>query len=159
VLEVVVAPLRGGGGPGDFQAAGDRVGPLAGAEAVLPAHAHFIEAGRFGIGPAIGRRAGAVRLAERVAPRDERYRLLIVHRRRLDRLADVPGGGNRIGFAVGTFRVDVDQPHLHGGKRIFEVAVARVALVGEPGRLGPPVDVLIRFPDIFAPAAETERLE
>ena len=46
VLEEVVAPLRRRGGPGDFQAAGDRVAALAGAEAVLPAEALLLEAGR-----------------------------------------------------------------------------------------------------------------
>ena len=51
VLEEVVAPLRGRGGPGDFQAAGDRVGAFARAEAVLPAEALLLEAGRFGLGP------------------------------------------------------------------------------------------------------------
>ena len=36
----------------------------------------------------------------------------------------------------------------------------RVAdVAAEPGGLGTPVDVLIRLPDVLAPAAETERLE
>jgi hypothetical protein len=51
VLEEVVAPLRGRGGPGDFQAAGDRVAAFAGAKAVLPAQALLLEAGRFRLRP------------------------------------------------------------------------------------------------------------
>ncbi len=49
VLEVVVAPLRGRRGPGDFQAAGDRVSAPAGAKFVCPAKALLGEVGRFGI--------------------------------------------------------------------------------------------------------------
>src|SRR5215510_1384908 len=50
VLEVVVAPLRGRGGPGNLQAAGDRVTALARAEAALPAESLLLDAGGFGIG-------------------------------------------------------------------------------------------------------------
>src|SRR5207244_4407760 len=46
VLEVVVAPLRGRGGPRDFQAAGDRVTALARAECTSPAEALLLDAGR-----------------------------------------------------------------------------------------------------------------
>src|SRR5207244_13349203 len=46
VLEVVVAPLRGRGGPRDFQAAGDRVTALARAERAPPAAALLLAAGR-----------------------------------------------------------------------------------------------------------------
>ena len=65
----------------------------------------------------------------------------------------------RIRVAVGAFRVDVDQTHLHGRERIFEIPVAGVALVFQPLVLGTPVDVLFRFPDVLASAAETEGLE
>jgi hypothetical protein len=43
----------------------------------------------------------------------------------------------RVGVAVRAFRVHVDQAHLHGGQRVVQVALAAVALVGQPGRLGP----------------------
>src|SRR5208283_616204 len=76
VLEEITAPLRRRGGPGDFQTAGDRVAAFAGAEAALPAQALLIEAGRFRSRPHMGRRAGAVGLAERMAASDERHRLL-----------------------------------------------------------------------------------
>ena len=132
VLEEVVAPLRRRGGPGDFQAAGDRVTAFARAKAALPAEALLLEAGRFRLRPHMGRRAGAVGLAEGVAAGDERHRLLVVHRHAGEGLADIPRRGDRIGVAVRAFRVDVDQPHLHGGERIFEVPVAGVAFVIQP---------------------------
>ena len=132
VLEEVVAPLRRRGGPGDFQAAGDRVTAFAGAEAALPAQALLLEAGRFRLGPHMRRRAGAVGLAEGVAAGDERHRLLVVHRHAGEGLADIPRRRDRIRVAVRAFRVDVNQAHLHGSERIFEVPVAGVALVTQP---------------------------
>ncbi len=47
---------------------------------------------------------------------------------------------------------------MNGAERIREVPIAGVALVAEPGVLGPPVRVL-RFPDVLAPAGEAEGLE
>ena len=131
VLEEVVAPLRRRRGPGDFEAAGDRVAALAGAEAVAPAEALRLEAGRL---RARRRRveagAGAVRLAEGVAAGDQRDGLLVVHRHAAEGLADVVRRGDRVGIAVGAFGVDVDEAHLHGGERVLEVArVRRLAVV------------------------------
>jgi hypothetical protein len=98
-------------------------------------------------------------LAERVAAGDEGNRLLVVHRHAGERLPDIPGRGEGIRLAIRPFRIDVDQAHLNGGERIFELPVAAVALVSEPGVLRPPVDVLLGLPDILAPASEAEGLE
>src|SRR5205823_11301793 len=68
------------------------------------------------------------------------------------------GGGDRIGFAVGALRVHVDQAHLHGAERFFELPVAGVTLVPEPLRLPAPVNV-VRLPDVLTPAGESKRLE
>ena len=159
VLEEVVAPLRRRGGPGDLQAAGDRVAAHARAEAALPAEALRLELAAFRIGPHVRLGRGAVGLAEGVAAGDQRDRLLVVHRHAREGLADVPGRGDRIRIAVRALRIDVDQAHLHGAERVLEVPVAGVALVLQPLRLGAPVDVLIRLPDVLATAAEAEGLE
>ena len=160
VPEEVVAPLRRRRGPDDFEAAGDRVGALARAECVLPAEALMLDVRAFGRRTRHMRRiAGAVGLAEGVTAGNQRDGLLVVHRHALERLADVLGGGERIRLAVRPFRIDVDQTHLHRAERIFELAVAAVALVREPLAFGAPVDVLVGLPDIRAAAAETERLE
>ena len=98
-------------------------------------------------------------LAEAVAAGDQRDGLFVVHRHAAERLADILGRGERIGVAVRAFRIDVDQAHLHGGEGILEIAVAAVALVGEPLALTAPVDVLRRLPDVGAPAGEAEGLE
>src|SRR5207249_1015016 len=142
VLEVVVAPLRGRGGPGDLQAAGDRVTPLARAEAALPAEALLLDAGRFGLRPHIGLRAGAVGFAKGVTTGDERNRLFVVHGHASESLADIPGRCDRVRVAIRALRVDVNQPHLNGSERIFEIAVAGVTLVTQPLVLRAPVDIL-----------------
>src|SRR5206468_7704087 len=74
-------------------------------------------------------------------------------------LADILGRRDRIRVAVRAFRIDVDQTHLHGCERIFEVPVAGVAFVLQPLALRAPVDVLIRLPNVFTPATEAEGLE
>ena len=85
----------------------------------------LLEAGRLGFGAAVFRRVGgAVGLAEGVAAGDQRHGLLVIHGHAAERLADVPGRGERIRFAVGAFRIHVDQAHLHGA----------VAASGAPGR-------------------------
>ena len=128
VFEEVVAPLRGRGGPGDFEAAGDCVAALAGAEAVSPAEALLVEAGRFGLGCHVRRGGGAVGLAEGVAADDERDGFFVVHGHAAEGVADVVRGLDRIGIAVGTFGVHVDEAHLHRGERILEVARVDVAI-------------------------------
>jgi len=55
---------------------------------------------------------------------------------------------------VRAFRVHVDRAHLHGPQGMFELAVPGVALVAEPGFLVAPVDVVLRLPDVLAPAGE-----
>ena len=97
-------------------------------------------------------------LAEGVPAGDQRDRLLVVHRHPAERLADVAGGGECVGVAVGALRVDVDQSHLDRTERVGELAVAGVPLVAEPGVLRPPED-LLGLPDVLATEGEPERLE
>src|SRR6202007_45575 len=51
------------------------------------------------------------------------------------------------------------QAHLNGAQRVLQIPLAAVTLVREPLALRSPVDVLLGFPDILAPAAESEGLE
>ena len=158
VLEEVVAPPGGRRGPGDFEAAGDGVSPLAGFVGTLPAETLLLEVASLRLGADVVRRRRAMRLAERMPAGDERHRFLVVHRHAAERLANVPRGSDGIGIAVGPFRVYVDEAHLHRAEWIRELPIAAVALVAEPGALGPPVD-LFGLPDILAPAGETKGLE
>src|SRR5271165_6862895 len=98
-------------------------------------------------------------LAERVSAGDESHRLLVIHRHAGERLTDVLDCGGWIRLAIRPFRIHVNQAHLDGGERIGELAVATVALVGQPLALRPPVNIFFRLPDVLAPTAETEGLE
>src|SRR4029450_6727226 len=44
----------------------------------------------------------------------------VVHGHAAEGLPDVPGGGERVGLAVGPLRVHVDQAHLDGAERFFQ---------------------------------------
>ena len=158
-VEVAVVPCHRGGGPCAFDAAGDRIAALAGAEAALPAEALRLDGGALGLGTDMGRVAGPVGLAEGVPAGDERDGLLVVHGHAGEGLADVATRGDRVGIAVRPFRIDVDESHLDGAERGLEVPVAAVAPVAQPLDLGAPVDVLFGLPDVLAPAGETERPE
>ena len=79
----------------------------------------LFDAGGFGYRTDQGRITGAVGFAESVPTGDERDGLFVVHRHARKGLANVTAGGDRIRVAVRAFRVYVDQPHLHGGERIF----------------------------------------
>ncbi len=78
-VEIAHVPLGRFRRPRALDAAADRVVALAPAEAALPAEALVFDAGRFGLGPHIGRRAGAMAFAEGVAAGDERDGLFVVH--------------------------------------------------------------------------------
>ena len=91
-----------------------------------------------------------------MAAGDEGDGFFVVHGHAGEGFADVAGGAERVGLAVGAFGVDVDEAHLDGGEGGFEFAVAGVAFVAEPGGFGAPVDVFFGFPDVGAAAAEAE---
>ena len=117
-LEEAVVPPRRGGCPRPLEPAGDGVGALPGAVAALPAQALLLEGGALGFGAEVAVRVGrAVGLAERVPARDQRDGLLVVHPHAPERLADVPGRGERVRDGVRALRVDVDEAHLVGGQR------------------------------------------
>ena len=98
-------------------------------------------------------------LAERVTAGDQGDGFLIVHGHARKGLTDVPGRGQWVGVAVRALRIDVDQAHLDGGQGCLQVAVAAVALIGQPLAFGTPVDVFLGLPDVGATAAKAERLE
>src|SRR5206468_2465153 len=101
VVQEPGAPLCRRVGPRALETAGDGVAALAAAEAVLPAEALQLEGSGLWLGPDVrSRGGGTVGLAERVAANDQRSRLLVVHRHAGERLADDPGGSQRIRLAV-----------------------------------------------------------
>ena len=158
VVEEAVAPLGRGAGPRDLEARRDRVGALARAVRALPAQPLPDDRAALGLQADVVAGCCAVGLAERVSAGDQRDGLLVVHRHPLERLADVVGRLERVGLAVGTLRVDVDQPHLDRAQRLGELALTAVAFITQPGVLWTPED-LLGLPDVLAAEAEAEGLE
>ena len=159
VFKVAVGPLRGRGRPRPLQAAGDRVIGIALAEAVLPAQALLDDVSTLRRRADVIRAGGAVRFSEGVAAGDQGHRFFVVHRHAAERLSNIPGRGERIGLAVGSLRIDVDQAHLDGGQRVFELPITAVAIVAEPLALRSPGNVLLRLPDVGTPAGKPECFE
>ena len=160
VIEIFVVPGDGPGGPGTFEAAGDGVFGIALTGGVLPAEALLLDRSAFRFRADIF--AGivcTVALAEGVAAGNEGEGLFVIHGHAAEGFADVAGGGERVGTAVGTFRVDVDEAHLDSGERVVEITLALVAVTAEPGVFGTPEDVFLRDPDVGAATAEAEGLE
>ncbi len=155
-LEEGVVPLGGRRGPRALEAAGDGVGAVAGAVAVLPAQAHLLDGGTLGLrADVLVGIGGAVHLAERVATDGQGGGLDVVHGHAAEGLADVEGRLLRVGLTVGALGVDVDQTHLDRGEGVLEArAVTGVALVAQPGLLGAPVHVLLGLPRVDAAAGE-----
>ena len=158
VVEEGIAPPGGRLGPGDFQAAGDRIGTEALAVLAFPAEALGLDRRTFRVRTDQRWIASAMGLAEAMAAGDQRNRLLVVHRHARERLADVARRGDRIRVAVRSLRVDVDEAHLHRAKRLLQLALAAVARVAEPGALRAPIE-LLRLPDVGPPAGKAEGLE
>src|SRR6187200_3387512 len=110
----------------------------------VPAPAPFFGAGGFRREPHVRRRGGTVGLAEGVAAGDQRDRLFVIHRHAGEGFADIPGSRDRIRLPLRAFWIHVDQAHLHGSERIFEIALTGISLVStQPGLLGAPVDILV----------------
>src|ERR1039458_5471295 len=158
--EKVVAPFGWRWGPGNFKAAADGSVAIPAAKIVLPAQALFFNTGALRLATDILHRVGcAMSLSEGVTAGDKGNCLLVIHRHASECFADVARGRNGVRIAVWTLGVHVDEAHLNCAKRIFELAVALVALVSQPLGLRSPINVFFRFPDVGAAAAEAEGLE
>src|SRR5258705_11436835 len=97
-------------------------------------------------------------LAEAMATGNEGDGFLGVHRYAAAGGSDVLGGGEVVAAGVRALGIHVDQAHVRRCERLFQIAVAREALVGgEPLGLATPTDVVVRFPDVLATGGEAER--
>src|SRR5258708_36030886 len=114
VLEEVIAPLGRRRSPDYFQAAADRITAFARLELALPAESLLLDTGGFRLWAYQFRIASAMGFAEAVAASNERDGLFVIHRHTGESFSDVPCRGNRIRLAVRSFRIHIDQAHLHG---------------------------------------------
>ena len=158
-LEIAHVPCRRVRLPRALDPGRDRVAALAAAMGADPAQTHLVHRGRFRLRADKRRVTRAMRLAEGVPTGHQRHGLIVIHRHPRKSLAHVLARGHRIGVAIRTFGVDVDQAHLHGGQRVFQLALAGVAHVTQPAVFLAPIDVLFRLPDVGTTAAKTKALE
>ena len=155
IVKIAIVPLDGIVGPGSFKAAGDCVNAFSAAKAVAPAKALLLNARAFRLRPNILRRvSGTMAFAKGVPAGDQRDSFFIIHCHARKGFADVARRGERVWRAVRSFRVDVNQAHLDGSERIFEIPVAAVAVVTQPFSFWTPINIRFRFPHIFAAAAD-----
>src|ERR1700747_363196 len=160
VLEIVVTPFCRRAGPCDFEAAGDGVACDASGVGACPAETLLLNRRAFRLFAPLGAGPGSVSLAEGVTAGDQSDGFFVVHRHPREGLANILGCLERIGNAVRSFRIDIDEAHGGGAERTREIALTRIAFIGShPGRLMPPVDVKVGFPNVRTSAAKTERLE
>ena len=118
--------------PSPFDAAADRVAGLAAAETALPTEALFLKTGCFRLGPHMGCRTGAVAFAERMAAGNQRDGFFVVHRHAGECFAYIATRGDRVGIAIRSFRIHIDQAHLHGCQRVFQITFVGITLVAQP---------------------------
>ena len=160
VVKILVIPFYWIGRPCTFQSTGDRILRVARAKTVLPSEPLLFKAGSFRLGTdVLVWVARTVRFAKGVSPRNKSDRLLIVHRHPAKGLANVPCRRQRVWISIGALRIYINETHLNGSKRVFEFPVTRVALVTQPFALDSPVHIDFRFPNVFAPARKTVRLQ
>ena len=155
-MEVFVVPAGRVVGPGHFKAGADRVVALTGAETVRPPQTLFCKVCILRAWAVVAVGGGTVGFTEGVAASDQGHGLFAIHRHALECLADVPCRGERIRVAVRALRIHINEAHLHGGQRFFQLTVSVVALVAQPGGFRTPEDIVVWFPCIDSAAAEAE---
>ncbi len=111
--------------------------------------------GCFGFGFKQGGIAIAVRFTNRVTTNREGSSFFVIHRHTGEGFTHLGGGLERVGNAVDTFRVHIDQAHLDSGQRVFHGVrlgdiVITIVRWCQPFFFSPPIGVLFRMPDIFA---------
>ena len=99
-----------------------------------------------------------MRLAERVAARDQRQRLLVIHRHIAESGPDRRGRRNRIVIAARTFGIDIDKAHLRGGQIALQRSIGVGPLMPQHLGLWAPIHH-VGLPGVDASARETDGLE
>src|SRR5690606_34332993 len=110
--EIAVIPLCRIRRPRAFQATGDGVVANAGVMPALPAQALLRDIRTLRLRADLRGIARAMALAEGVATRRQRNRLLVIHPHAGEGLADVTAGADRVRLTARAFRIDVDKAHL-----------------------------------------------
>ena len=129
------------------------------AAAVFPAKFLVLQPGATGFNPetAVGL-VGTVGFTKAVASGNHRHGFGIVHCHASKGFANVVGCQGRVGIAVGPLGVNVNQPHLHRGQGVVQLAFAGIPLIRQHDGFGPPVHQ-IRLPVVRPSAGEAKGFE
>ena len=104
-------------------------------------------------------RTDTVRLSEGVSTRNECHCFFVVHAHAAESFADVFGGSYRVRNSVRAFRVYINETHLNGCERIFQLAAFAVPFVFQPFGFRTPVHIFFGFPYIHAATREAKGFE
>ena len=83
----------------------------------------------------------------------------VVHRHPAKSVANITGRCQRIGVAVRTLRIDVDQAHLYRAEVALKFAVTSVALIVQPFGFRAPIDILFGLPNVGTATGEAKGFE
>ena len=158
-VKIAHIPLCGIRRPGTFNAAGCGVNAQAAFEIILPTEALLNNARAFRLCAHQLGIAGAMGFTKSMSTGHKRHGLFIIHGHAREGFADVIARGDGIRVAIRAFWVHVDQAHLHGRQRVFQLALATVAVVVKPALFGAPIDIFFGFPNIDATASEAKGFE
>jgi hypothetical protein len=110
-----------------------------------------------------------MRLTKGVASGDQGNSLRVVHAHAAKGLTNIEGRRLRITITIRALGVDVDEPHVSGGKRLFEMGgtayevgtavVPDVVTLRHKGSLGTPENTLIRLPCVGTTGTKAEDWE
>src|SRR5688500_8335208 len=86
---------------------------------------------------------GTMRLAERMSTRNKGHSFFVIHSHATKGLANVTRCRDGIRFTIRTFRVHVDESHLHSTQRTFKLAVSSISVVAQPLCFRTPIDFFL----------------
>ena len=158
-IEIPHIPSRGISGPRTFNTAGCGVNAHAAFKIVAPPEALLHNARAFRLRAHELRITGTMRFAERMSARHKCHGLFIIHGHAREGFADIIARANGIRIAIRAFWVDVNQAHLNGRQRVFQLTRAAVSVVVEPAFFGAPIDIFFWLPNIDATASEAKGFE
>ena len=94
---------------------------------------------------------------QRMTTRNQRHGFFVVHAHVAEGRADSCCRRKRFAAVIRAFRVNVNQAHLGCAQRRFRQCFRMT--VGQPGFFITPVNIQIRFPDVFTTGTKTEGTE
>ena len=145
--------------PCAFQAAGDRVGAMAGAEPVPPPESLGLDLVSLWLDTdVLGGISSAMGLAEGVTTGNQGHRLFVIHPHAPESLAYRVRGRLWVRLPARTLGIHVDQAHLRRAERMIQFSVLIASIGGEPLAFRPPVH-FFGLPGIDTATSETQGFE